>query len=427
MKKKWELNRYSFWDITGMEQHLEKMARKGWMLEKVSNLGLVYEKKEPQEVRFAVVYTPEHSNFDPGPDEGQETLAEMCAYDGWTLAGQRDQLMVFRNDDPEAVDIDTDPVAQVEGLERVSKRDVRVYWLMLALLGGLLWMTSFSLRLNCIELLSNAAQLVYLLVGLVLLVYVAAELVGWYRWRRKARIVAREQGEFLPTRGNHMILHGAIVLAVLGVVYIALTRSRPGLGLAMLGFGVMYAVIMAVINAVRHGLQKRGAEWHINVMTVGAVALVLVSVFFVGQRWALSELMEPVEKEPRLTAEMLVGEKNEAASFQHQTSWLVSREEYKEGGIGSDFSYLAVDIRLPVLWDMCQEEMMNRYEGWGGRWEYQKTDSAPWQAEEAWQLHRNDKAQEIYLLRWGQRLVEVNFPSGFDQSQREAVVAAFGK
>ena len=28
--KRWELNLYSFYDHTGMERHLEKMAAKGW-------------------------------------------------------------------------------------------------------------------------------------------------------------------------------------------------------------------------------------------------------------------------------------------------------------------------------------------------------------------------------------------------------------
>lgn len=33
---------FSFYDHTGMEKHLEKMAQKGWMLEELTNWGWKY-------------------------------------------------------------------------------------------------------------------------------------------------------------------------------------------------------------------------------------------------------------------------------------------------------------------------------------------------------------------------------------------------
>ena len=36
---KHQLIPFSTYDLMGMEQHLEKMARKGWLLDKISALG----------------------------------------------------------------------------------------------------------------------------------------------------------------------------------------------------------------------------------------------------------------------------------------------------------------------------------------------------------------------------------------------------
>ena len=36
LKTKYEYNFYSFYDHTGMEQHFEKMAAQGWLIEKLS-------------------------------------------------------------------------------------------------------------------------------------------------------------------------------------------------------------------------------------------------------------------------------------------------------------------------------------------------------------------------------------------------------
>ena len=35
LKTKYEYNFYSFYDHTGMEQHFEKMAAQGWLIEKL--------------------------------------------------------------------------------------------------------------------------------------------------------------------------------------------------------------------------------------------------------------------------------------------------------------------------------------------------------------------------------------------------------
>lgn len=63
--KKRELNLYAFYDHTGLERHLEKMAANGWMLESVGTYALRYRRCEPKKLRFAVVYYPKTTAFVP--------------------------------------------------------------------------------------------------------------------------------------------------------------------------------------------------------------------------------------------------------------------------------------------------------------------------------------------------------------------------
>ena len=44
----------SFFNHTGISRHLEKMAAKGWMIEKIVNTGWVYRRIEPKNIHFAV-------------------------------------------------------------------------------------------------------------------------------------------------------------------------------------------------------------------------------------------------------------------------------------------------------------------------------------------------------------------------------------
>ena len=63
--KRWELNLYSFYDHTGMERHLEKMAAKGWLLESIGTTLWRYRRIEPQRLRFSVAYYPDATESDP--------------------------------------------------------------------------------------------------------------------------------------------------------------------------------------------------------------------------------------------------------------------------------------------------------------------------------------------------------------------------
>ena len=63
--KKRRLEAFSFYDHTGIEQHLERMAEKGWLVEKVGYLW-TYRRIEPQKLTFCVSYFPKASLFERG-------------------------------------------------------------------------------------------------------------------------------------------------------------------------------------------------------------------------------------------------------------------------------------------------------------------------------------------------------------------------
>ena len=75
-KRRMEL--LSFYDHTGIERHLTRMARKGWKVEKINNYFWTYRRIEPQELQVAVTYFPKASDFDPFPSGEQQTLIDYC-------------------------------------------------------------------------------------------------------------------------------------------------------------------------------------------------------------------------------------------------------------------------------------------------------------------------------------------------------------
>ena len=125
---------FSFYNHSEMEAHFARMAKKGWMIESISNLYWTYRKIEPKDIHFSVSYYPRASDFDPEPSEEQQTFHDFCAHTGWQLACTWHQMQVFYNEKESPVPLDTDPVLEVETLHRACKKNfLPSYYVMLAL------------------------------------------------------------------------------------------------------------------------------------------------------------------------------------------------------------------------------------------------------------------------------------------------------
>ena len=130
------LETFSFYDRTGLEAHLARMAAEGWLVEKIGQFFWYYRKIEPKTLTFSVTYFPKASQFDPRPSEEQETFYDFCAHTGWVLAAANAQLQVFYNERPDPVPIETDPVQEVETIHRAMKKSFLPAQLLLAVCGG---------------------------------------------------------------------------------------------------------------------------------------------------------------------------------------------------------------------------------------------------------------------------------------------------
>ena len=88
---------YEFYDHTGMVAHLEKMARKGWLLEQVLPLIWIYWRIEPAEIHFAVSYTDSYSQDNSDPIEEHDEFWRYCARTGWQYICSYGQMQFFSN------------------------------------------------------------------------------------------------------------------------------------------------------------------------------------------------------------------------------------------------------------------------------------------------------------------------------------------
>lgn len=277
LKTKYEYNFYSFYDHTGMEQHFEKMAAQGWLIEKLGYFWR-YRRIEPQALRFSVVYYSEASEFDPTkPSEGELTFYDFCAQAGWNKAASRAQMNVFYNEDVNAVPIETDAALQVETLHQSMKKEQLIAWfLMLALA---LWIF-FDMRKSFIRdfaaALSRLSALSAILDSVLLFLLCALELGGYYLWRRKAKREA-ELGRFLPTR-SHPVLQMLALLALVMGCAVVLYSDKEGRGTYL---AILTGIVLldALIWGIKGLLKRRGGSAELN-RGITLVSVLILSFIF---------------------------------------------------------------------------------------------------------------------------------------------------
>ena len=186
--RKRRLEYFSFYNHTGIEQHFTEMAKKGWLIESISNFYWTYRKIEPKDIHFCVTYYPRASDFDPEPTEEQQTFHDFCAHTGWQLACTWHQMQVFYNEKESPIPLETDPVIEVDTLHRACKKNfLPSYYLLLALsliMGGYfiarIYFDPIGLLSSSSQMLTGFAYLCMLVISLTELPYLPALRSRWH-------------------------------------------------------------------------------------------------------------------------------------------------------------------------------------------------------------------------------------------------------
>ena len=461
-QKKQEINLYAYYDHAGIVRHLEDMARQGWQLEKAGSVFWIYRRCKPAELRYAVVYFSKASQFDPEPPAEQREFWELCKATGWELVTNRYQMQIFRNPAPDAIPIETDPVVQVENVRAAMKKgSARANWCLLATSLLQLWLQSRSVY-TIRDLLLSTFTLLAILIWLMLGIKAVVELIGYYRWCRKARTAAEEEGVLLSprTRKWWQILQilGLLVIFTVDLPLLLLGPSlSPSTRVVILVSFFCYAVLLLIIYGSRQLMKKKGFSAEANMGLNILIAIVGTFVLMGGLIWMSFRVADDpglrghVNAETRtspaypagdtehtytvyhdplpLTVEDLVGEtvyKDYSCYREIQGSPLLTEYTYKQEvpfvfsiseQDGPELSYDVYQVGLDSLYNSVKRSFFKDTvytfhgqidfvipHGWVA------ADAAPWGALDAYQYHDEDgQPYGSYLLCYDSRFVEISF------------------
>lgn len=232
---------FSFYDYTGMETHLEKMAQKGWLLERISPFTWTYRRIEPADLPFTVTCFPDASLFDPEPSEQQKAYWESCEQKGWQLAASRGHIQVFYSEEKEPFPLETDASRQVASIHRVARKSYLPGSILL--LAALLFQAALFFHdfwEQPASILSDNTQLYRVVLWTILPFIEITELFGYFHWYLKAKKAAVSDGSFVKTHSPYRLIQTLFLVLLIGFCLLLLSYftmgTKKGLAFGILPF-----------------------------------------------------------------------------------------------------------------------------------------------------------------------------------------------
>ncbi len=403
-RRKFELPLFSFYDLSGMQKHLEKQAARGWMLCSITPFCWRYRKIPPAALRFSVSCRQRIKEFDPEPGEEQLIFRDFCKHAGWEPVAASGYLQVFCNREEAPVPIETEPLPVIRSVHRIALKTLPV-WLVLLVLsfcmsGSFFW----SLIFNPVDLLANATAC-FGPVWILLFVWCGADLVTYLLWRRRALRVAG-RGLFLPTRGCRGLLKALVAVALLAAVCWFIMERRPGLRLFTSLYLLIIVLLVLAVYTVKTRLKNRKIPAKINMTATLAtdilLSFLLTGALLAGMVYAVRGGFVPTEQPPPLIAATLAGVPDEQyrSTVKTESSLFVERIESKQVPLSSSdasyprLQYTLIKVRIPALYDLCLRSLT-------GSDTPTETDPTPWNAVVAYRVG------EDFLICWEDRLVRL--------------------
>ena len=118
MNKKYALRFYSEYDIKGIVKFLDKMAAKGWLLEKKSGVRYKFVKTDKPFVKYDITYFTDgikENNYLPFGSDRYIGLANAA---GWQFLTNDHKMQIFISENPEATPLETEASVKVDVIHK---------------------------------------------------------------------------------------------------------------------------------------------------------------------------------------------------------------------------------------------------------------------------------------------------------------------
>lgn len=279
---------YQPYECTAVEEYLENMAEKGWLLERISGYFFTFKKIEPKKLKYSVDTFSKISVLDVDDSDIAIDYREYCRAAGWKYICQVGKIQVFYSSDAEnVVPIQTDDEEKFRSIFKSSLYNVFMNLLVAVLFGFNLYLQFFQGTLEY-QLTSNLS----LFSGVMILSVIAMNLtsvVSFFLWVIRSKVRERN-GEFIPYNNYKQLKRKNclnkiyIGIAIIILMFVAASTNdilsiisvMASIGLTSI-FGVVF--IKKFINRKKY---SKAAKFAISAIGILITIIVTINITMFG-------------------------------------------------------------------------------------------------------------------------------------------------
>ena len=429
-----EINIYSYYDCTGIENHLKKMAEKGWMLEEITGRNWKYRRIEPRSMSFFVSYYPQKVSFDDTSAERLKYIDENSVA-GWKFVTHVGKMHIFCNESENPVPLHTDAAERVKEIHRFAKTNMILENLfLLAVAVAVTTFFTFRFFEKPIDTMSDAAYIFWSVpFAIPLSIYSIFKYLFWYFKAKKAA----EDGLFTDTKCIFCYANFYVPLYFTAATLKIYTFLSP----YQMVFGVIAFVLAIGMWFIFKALRKSIAEkdiadekkkMHTTLAAVGLIAvLVAGSIGIYSLFPARSEKITLpggkttevyFDKNLPVNLEDLIDTKGRVSKYK-SFEWLgfasvteTSQSAWNENGDEFFFSCDVYRIHLMPVYDACVSEMQNMFKE-----RYVKVDPEPWGADKVYRIKYKDGFGNRFIICIDNVIAEIYMTLPPDETQMSVI------
>ena len=453
-ERTYRLNRFAFFDRERIQNYLEGMAKKGWMLDKTGATLWRYRKERPRNVHVSILYVADGSTYNPCPTAKEELLEDLSADNGWHLQARWGQMQIFYNEQPHPLPLETDPVTQVEAIRRCMKKN-GIPTARFQIFNGL-----FLLGLMMLQLFTSPTNYlskgfwVFLIPDSILIILMGmTSLISWHLWYRKATDAALE-GRYISVwnaRWVNLVL-GGLTWLLLALMILSFNGKAGFLALCCLPVIVVAVFVKWLTKAMKESGVRGKTNFWVGIAASVAMALVMLALIsFIGIQYHLTFPSKPVgtyllyDLERDVFADEIplrVEDLTDTAQMEWSTeerseeSFLLANRQYRQWPLTTEdvprMDYQVLDSKAPFVYALCKNDLLRSRKVTVENGEvlfvnhFEPIDPAPWGALEAYQELWDDAFSSHYILCYENKIIKLHTNWELDEIQQSIVGRVLG-
>lgn len=218
---------YSPYECTAVEEYLEMMAEKGWLLESIYEYFFKFKRIEPKKLKYSVEASRRLSIYDEEDTEKSREYREYCIAAGWNYVCQENKLLIFYTEDEnKVIPIETDDEEKFKNIFNASIPRILMKISILILFAMQLYFEFIGNRIKYAIAFNSS-----LFVGILYLIFIAillTEIMSFFIWAVRSKIGERRHkftpyNDYKRIKRKNKLKKGYILVFIILALFI--TRS----------------------------------------------------------------------------------------------------------------------------------------------------------------------------------------------------------